>query len=101
MEGNQQIKREAPDQIVTVTYDELMSDPSRQLKKIEEFLNLPEWNYDFDNIENDTVDDDLVAWGFEGLHTIRPKLEKTAKDPREILGEELYNRFVDLEKEYL
>lgn len=101
MEGSAQIRREAPDQIIIVNYDELMSEPKKTLTRIETFLELPHFDYDFDNIENDTVDDDLTAWGFEGLHTIRPKLEKISKDPREILGDELYFRFVELEKQYL
>jgi sulfotransferase len=101
MEGTYQIKKEVPDQIVVVTYDDLMNDARTQLQRIEDFLELPKFNYDFENIINDTVDDDLVAWGFDGLHTIRPKLEKTAKDPRIILGDELYNRFVELEKQYV
>lgn len=100
MEGTQQIKREVPDQIVVVKYDDLMADPNLQLQRIEDFLGLPKFMYDFENIQNDTADDDLVAWGFDGLHTIRPKLEKIAKDPKTILGEQLFNRFVELEKQY-
>jgi len=100
MEGTQQIKKEVPDQIVCITYDELMNDAKTQLQRIEDFLELPHHDYDFDNIENDTADDDMIAWGFDGLHTIRPKLEKTAKDPKIILGNELYNRFIELEKQY-
>lgn len=101
MEGTQQIKRDVPDQIIVIKYDDLIEDPKREIKRIEQFLELPPHEYDFDNIQNDTMDDDLLAWGFEGLHTIRPKLEKTAKDPKVVLGEELYNRFVELEKQYL
>lgn len=100
MEGLYQIKVEAPNQIVVVKYDDLMANPDHELERIEQFLQLPAFNYDFDNIENDTQDDDLVAWGFVGLHTIRPKLQKTASDPREILGDDLYDRFVQLEKQY-
>lgn len=101
MEGIRQIRREAPNQFIVVKYDELMSDPKNTLNRIESFLELPHFDYDFEHIENDTNDDDMTAWGFDGLHTIRPKLEKTSKDPREILGDELYYRFVELEKEYV
>jgi sulfotransferase len=100
MEVLKQIKIEAPNKIVIVNYDDLINQPIKQIQKIEEFLELPKWNYNFDDIENDTQDADLLAWGIEGLHTIRPKLQKTAKDPKEILGEELYNRFVEMEKDY-
>jgi len=100
MEGTQQIKKDVPDQIMVVNYDDIVSNPRHEILRIEQFLDLPTHAYDFDNIQSDTTDDDLVAWGFEGLHTIRPKLEKTSKDPKEVLGEELYNRFVAIEKEY-
>ena len=100
IEGVQRIKKDVPDQILEVTYDQIVSNPKQVLLDIEQFLNLPHFDYDFEHIENDTNDDDLTAWGFDGLHTIRPKLEKTSKDPREILGDELYNRFVEIEKQY-
>lgn len=101
MEGTHQIKVDVPDQIVIVKYDDLMNDPKTELQRITDFLELPTHDYDFLNIINDTVDDDLLAWGFTGLHTIRPKLEKIAKDPKIVLGTELYDRFVELEKQYV
>lgn len=100
MEGTQQIKKDVPDQIIVVKYDDIVNNPQHEIGRIEQFLELPKHQYDFDNIQNDTTDDDMVAWGFEGLHTIRPKLEKTSKDPKEVLGTMLYNRFVEIEKEY-
>lgn len=101
MEGLKQIKIEALDQIVVVKYDDFVKDPTHELKRIEQFLELPTYQYHFDNIENDTNDDDLKAWGFESLHTIRPTLEKTSKSPEEVLGSMLYQRFVEIEKHYM
>jgi len=101
MEGAQQIKKDVPDQIIVVKYDDIVNNAKHEIARIEEFLELPKHEYDFNDIQNDTNDDDLLAWGFEGLHTIRPKLEKTSKPAREILGEELYNRFVEIEKQYV
>jgi hypothetical protein len=77
-----------------------MENPKQVLLKIQDFLELPKFEYNFTNIENDTIDDDLNAWGFEGLHTIRPKLEKTSINPKQILGNSLYQMFVELEKQY-
>ena len=31
--------------------------------------------------------------GFKNLHTIRPTLQKISKDPRQVLGDELFNYF--------
>lgn len=101
MEGSRQIRKEAADQIIIVKYDELIEDPINTLKQIEHFLELPAFQYDFDHIENDTNDDDLTAWGFDGLHTINSKLKKVSKNPRDILGDELYDRFAKIEKQYI
>lgn len=100
MEGKAQLRKDAVGQFIVINYDDLITNPNNELLKITEFLNLPEWNYQFDNIINDTNDDDLVAWGLDGLHTIRPKLEKISKHPKDILGDILYNRFIQLEKIY-
>jgi hypothetical protein len=86
--------------LLLIDYDQLIADPQPQLAKIAEFLELPQHLYDINNIVNDTSDDDLVAWGFDGMHKIRPRLEKTSRPPQEILGVELYNRFIELERQY-
>jgi sulfotransferase len=101
IEGSRQIRKDAPDQIIIIKYDELMGNATATLSRIETFLQLPKFEYDLNNIQNDTTDDDMTAWGFEGLHTIRQKLSKISNDPKEILGSELYNRFAELEKEYI
>jgi hypothetical protein len=94
------LKQDASNRLLIINYDQLIQDPINTIKRVEEFLGLPEHTYDFNNIISDTEDDDLVAWGLKGMHEIRPKLKKISKDPKDILGEELYNRFVNIEKDY-
>lgn len=101
MEGLKQIRTDAPNQILEVNYDTFIKSPKETIESISDFLSLPKFEYDFNNIINDTKDDDLVAWGFSGLHTIRDSVKKTCSDPREILGDVLYDRFVELEKQYV
>lgn len=98
VESLEQAKIDAGDRLLIVDYDDLMNFPKETIEGVEIFLDLPHHTYDFENIVSLTNDDDLSAWGLEGMHTIRPILEKTAKDPKEILGEELYQMFVELEK---
>jgi sulfotransferase len=100
MEGLRQLKQDAADRLLLIDYDELITNPLEQLTKIEQFLNLPEWDYDFNNISSDTVDDDAAAWGISNMHSIRSSLAKTSKSAHEVLGDELYYRFVELEKQY-
>lgn len=101
MESLVQSKKDAGNRLLVVNYDALIAQPQYMLSKIEDFLELPSHNYQFDNIKNDTQDDDLIAWGFNGMHKIRPCLEKTSKLAIEVLGPELFQRFVELEKQYL
>jgi sulfotransferase len=91
---------DAPTRVLLIEYDDLVLDPITQLNKITNFLNLPEYNYDLDNIRNNTNDDDLGAWGLDELHVIRPTIQKTSKDPRAVLGDYYYKYFLELEKQY-
>ena len=83
-----------------VDYDQLMTNKEQTMKEVYSFLELPYFDHDFNNIENQTADDDLLAWGLEGLHTIRPKLEKTAKSAKEVLGDEIYNKYANMNLEF-
>ena len=100
MEGIQCAKKDASERLYIVDYDDFISNPTHILSEISDFLSLSPFSYDIINIKNDYVDDDLKAWGMDGLHSIRPKLEKTAKDAKELLGERLFNIFVDLDRQF-
>lgn len=86
--------------IYLVDYDELVVNRDKVVKEIYSFLNLPEFKHDYNNIENETCDDDLLAWGLENLHTIRPKLEKTAKTPEEVLGKKILEQINNMNLEF-
>nr|QMP83628.1 MAG: hypothetical protein [Caudoviricetes sp.] len=83
-----------------VDYDSLISDPESMMREVYEFLELDYYQHDYNKIENKSADDDLVAWGLEGLHTIRPKLEKTCKSSQEVLGDDIYKKYNDLNLEF-
>lgn len=86
--------------LLLIDYDELIINPDLQIKKIYDFLELPHFKHDYNNIINLDADDDLVAWGLEGLHTIRKNLEKTSKHPSEILGDSIYNKYKNMNLEF-
>ena len=83
-----------------VNYDDLIENKQETIAKIYDFLELPPCTHDFDNIESKTADDDLLAWGLEGLHTIKPKLEKVAKTPQEILGDKIFDKYKHIKIHY-
>lgn len=100
MEGLVQLKKDAANRLLLIDYDDLIHDTSNILFNIEKFLNISHYKYDLNNIISITNDDDLSAWGLNGMHTIRPIIKKISKPAIEILGEDLYNKFVELEKQY-
>jgi len=69
--------KEHPDNILFVSYEDMLSDSRKEMLRIQEFLELTNFDYDFDNINPSLVkEDDEVLWGIKGLHDIKPKLEK-------------------------
>ena len=77
----------APENFLFVEYEDLLADPKAQLARIHEFLGLPDFNYDFDNIDGSTVaEDDENLHGHAGMHDVKPKLEAQHKqDPKDLL----------------
>ena len=88
------------DKLILVDYDDLVNDSTKELSRAYEFLNIPFVEPDINNIECETKDDDLVAWGIEGLHTIRPQLKKISKSPQEILGDDIFNKYNNMNLEF-
>ena len=101
MEGIVEAKRTAGNRLLLINYDDFVNDPTSKLVEIEKFLNLPHYDYDCNNIESLTNDDDLSAWGLNGMHTIRKRLSKTSIDPKIVLGERLFNKYSEIEKYYI
>lgn len=100
VESLQQAKKDASNRLLIIHYDDLMEKPIECLNQIETFLQLPKHTYDIYNIVSNTVDDDLAAWGLDGIHKIRSVLKKTAKAPQEILGDKLYDKFMKIDQLY-
>lgn len=79
-----------------VEYNNLTQNPEQELQKIYKFLEIEPHQHDFSNILNTCEEQKDREWGLEGLHNIRPVLQRTSKSPEEVIGEEnakLYNLF--------
>ena len=68
-----------------VKFEDLCSNPDSELKRIYEYLELPHYQHDFDNVEQITVEDDEV-YGIYGDHNIRKKIEPVRNNYKEVLG---------------
>ena len=71
--------------ILFVKFEELCLDPDGQMKPIYEYLELPYYKHDFDNIPQYTKEDDKW-YGIFGDHVIRGKLKPVKNDFYEVLG---------------
>ena len=76
-----------PECFLFVEYDDLMADPKGQLKRIHDFLELPEFEYDFNNIDGSSVkEDDENLHGVEGMHDVKPVLARQHNEsPKDVL----------------
>jgi sulfotransferase len=71
--------------ILFVKFEELCLDPDIQMKRIYEYLELPYYKHDFENIPQYTKEDDKW-YGVFGDHMIRGKLKPVKDDFKEVLG---------------
>jgi len=83
-----------PECFYFVEYENLLSQPEKELERIHKFLELEPFEYDFKNIDGESVkEDDEQLHGVAGLHDIKPTLEKQhSEDAKDVLGH-YYNEF--------
>lgn len=77
------------DKILFVKYEDLCLYPEETMRKVYEYLGIPNFDHDFDNIEQITVEDDEVYGLTNDLHTIKPKLVLPQPDYKQILGDDI------------
>ena len=81
---------QAQDHLLMLTYESLESDPAAAMRAVYEFLDEPSFEHDFDHIEYNADEFDARV-GMPGLHSVRPKVESTERQP--ILPREIFGRF--------
>lgn len=85
------------DKILFVKYEDLCLYPQIEMKKVYNYLELPFYEHNFDNIEQTIKEDDSVYGLTNDLHTIKPKLELNKVDYHDILGKDvcswIYNNY--------
>ena len=91
IERLQEIMRQGLDKnMLFVKFEDLCLYPETELNRIYQFLELPHYTHDFDNIEQITVEDDEV-YGVFGDHTIKQKLELPHSQAKKVLGTDVTN----------
>lgn len=80
------------DRLLFVDYNRYCNSPKSQTKRIYDFLELPNFEHDFENIKQEEKYNDLAV-GLPNLHKIKPTLDKTTVNCVEYLGLELYEQY--------
>jgi len=79
-----------------VKFEDLCLYPDTEMQRIYQYLDLPYFEHDFDNIEQITKEDDVV-YGVFGDHNIRKKLEPVQSKAKTLLGKDVcdwvYNNY--------
>lgn len=68
-----------------IKYEELAENPEREIARLYEYLGVPAFAHDFDNVQQITKEDDSV-YGIYGDHTIRTKVSPLKSDHKDVLG---------------
>lgn len=86
----------APECFLIVDYDDLVTDPHGQLKRVHDFLGIEDYNgYDFNNIDGSNLQErDEEVWLVKGLHDVKPKLEYQHKQSSKDILKHRYLEFV-------
>jgi sulfotransferase len=80
------------DRMLFIDYNKFCNAPKNELNRVYDFFELPSFEHDFENIEQNEVYDDSIR-KLPNLHKIKPKLEKSVIDHAEYLGRDVYQRF--------
>lgn len=91
------ISRGYKDRLLFVEFDELTSQPYKTLQKVYSYLGLPSFEHNFNNVEQYTMEDDEGVHRIPNLHKIRPRVIPVPHDSKNILGNNLINKYNNLE----
>jgi hypothetical protein len=85
----------APECFLIIDYDDLMKDPKKELKRVHEFLELPDFEYNLEAIDGTNLQErDEEIWEVKGLHDIKPKLGYQHKEDSKDVLKHRYYEFV-------
>ena len=82
-----------------VDYNYLVGNPLNAVRGVYSFLGLNQVTTITSGLVNPSPENDAV-YGIKGLHTVRPKLEKTSPPPEVVLGEEVTKFWDDKKLEF-
>jgi sulfotransferase len=89
-------KKENKDLFCLINYNDLINKPQATLFNLYEFLDLPNYEHNFNKIVNNEKTNYVIDMKPQGLHDIRTQLKKISKDPKEILSEYIIAKYSNI-----
>jgi sulfotransferase len=86
-----------PEMIMLIEYENLCKEPEKTMKKVYEFLEIPYYSHDFNNVEYSNENFDR-ACNLKDLHTVKRKVEYNP--PRCILPPEIIKKYTEMNMEF-
>jgi len=93
------IHRKIDQNILFVRFEDLCEDPDKEMRVIYDFLEVPYYQHDFNNIKQVTYEDDKFH-GRYGDHKIQGQVRPVQSKAKELLGELIYNQLYEKNKWY-
>ena len=80
-----------------VEYDDFINNPEQEINKIYDFLEIPKYNHEYQNITDSSGISRESLTGIKDLHKIRPQVQKLSKRPQDVLLPETIKKYSGLE----
>lgn len=87
---------ENKDNFCLIKYEDITNTPQEVMNKIYNFLELPSYDHDFNNIKKLEIDNDEATGLPANLHEIRPQLKKISQDPKEVLSKYVIDKYSNI-----
>jgi sulfotransferase len=93
------IRRGWGEKMLFVRFEDLASNPEKEMKRVYKYLEIPYYKHDFENIKQVTFEDDKFH-GRYGDHIIQPSIKPLKSKAKELLGELICNQLYEKNKWY-
>jgi len=80
-----------------IEYNDLVNRPEETMRKVYQFLEIPEYKHDFNNVSNKYREKDNEVYGLSDMHEVYNQVKKTSKRPEEVLSDYVLNKYSGME----
>ena len=80
-----------------VEYNDLINHPEETMRKVYKFLEIPNYNHNFSNVNHKYRERDNDVYGLNDMHEVRKQVKRISKRPEEVLSDYVLNKYSGME----